>query len=196
MVLKGEKMTVLELLKIASTYLAIDKELEIFFEETDSTSASEEAKSKFNKLLLSFNNIINELALHKYPPTKVIEVETSFGINEIDLSSQNCNRVLSIHSKKGDKLTFLQTGQSVTFDALFNKKVIIEYSFIPKIYKADDDLDIFTNIGKRLLAIGIASEYFYLEEILDDAKDLREQFETGLKNVLSKNKTMPRRDFV
>lgn len=195
MVLKGEKMTVLELLKIASNYLAIDKELEVFFEESDTTSATSEAKAKFNKLLQSFNNIINDLALHKAPPTKVVEVATTFGTNEIDLSPQNCNKVLSVNALNGDKLTFLQSGSSVIFDS-FGGKVLIEYSFIPKIYKADDELDIFTNFGNRLLALGIASEYFYLDEIFDDAKELRVEFEKGLKNILSKNKKMRGRDFV
>lgn len=188
-------MTVLELLKIASNYLSIDKELQIFFEESDTSSATDEAKSKFNKLLLSFNNIINEIALHK-APTKTIEVETSFGLNEIDLSAQNCNKVLSVKLKNGKRLTFLQTGQVVVFDCLSREKVLIEYSFIPKIYKADDNLDIFTNIGNRLLAIGIASEYCYLDEVFDNAKELREEFEKGLKSILTKNGFMQGRDFV
>ncbi len=195
MVLKGEKMTVLELLKIASSYLAIDKDLEIFFEESDTTSATDEAKDKFSKLLLAFNNIINELALHKAPPTKIAKIQSSFGTNEIDLSEQNCNKVVCVQSASGEKLAFLQSGTKVLFNG-FGEKVFIEYSFVPNIYKADDDLDIFTNFGKSLLATGIASEYCYLNEILDDAKDYREKFDAGLKLVLSKNKLLPRRDFV
>ncbi len=197
MVLKGDKMTVLELLKIASSYLAIDKELEIFFDETsDTTSATDEAKAKFSKLLLSFNNIINEIALSKLPPTKIVEVTSNLGTNEIDLSDKGCNKILSVRTKNGEALTFLQSGSSVVFDSLYGGKVYVEMSYIPAIYKADDNLDIFQNIGKRLLAIGIASEYYYLEEIFDDARLLREEFEKGLKSICSKNKSMPRREFV
>ncbi len=197
MVLKGDKMTVLELLKIASNYLAIDKELSVFFDESsDASSATDEAKAKFSKLLLSFNNIINEIALSKMPPTKVIAVASNLGTNEVDLSDKGCNKIKSVRTKNGEALTFLQSGSNVVFDSLYGGKVYIEFSYIPSIYKADDNLDIFQNIGKRLLAIGIASEYYYLDEIFDDAKLLREEFEKGLQSVCSKNKSMPRREFV
>ena len=199
MVLEGGKMTVLEILKIASNYLNLEEEFEPFFESSSQGNAiSEQTQAKYNKLLLAFNNIISEIAMTKYPLIKVAQVNAISGENQIGLilDLSDVGKVIKVSTKDGQPLVFLQTNDKIVFKTQASGVVYIEYCAIPKIYKADDDLNEFNSLDKRVIALGIAGEYLYLNEIYDDSEVFRKEYEKGLKKYARNGKVMPRRKFV
>lgn len=185
-------MTVIDILKVASEYLHLSDELSVFFDiETNlvTDSISDDVQKKFDKLLLAFNNTINEIATTKFPPKSTFVYFSSLGQNTVNLSTETgkeINKVLKIYSNARKNIVFAQVEDEVVFNS-DGGYVFIVYSFLPKIYKADDSLDIFYTLGTRLLALGVASEYLYLSEIYDDSERLRNEFEEGLAKVIQES---------
>ena len=185
-------MTVIDILRVASEYLHLSDELAVFFDEElelVKDEISEETQKKFDKLLLAFNNTINEIATTKFPPKSTFVHYSTSGQNKVKLGEETgkeINKVLKIYSNSRKNIVFAQVDDEVIFNS-DGGYVFIVYSFLPKIYKADDSLDIFYTLGTRLIAIGVASEYLYLSEIYDDSERLRREFEEGLAMVIQES---------
>lgn len=180
-------MKVVDILKVASNYLNIVDELSVCFEDNNETvTLPTDTQKKLNRLLLSLNNVVNELFLTKFALRETYQVSSSFGQMNVNLkekTGKTINKILRVYNVYDEDLVFADVDGEVYFKGN-GGKIFIDYTFVPPILSLNDDVKYLNGISSRILALGVASEYLNLNEIYDDAENFREQFESGLSNTL------------
>lgn len=180
-------MKVVDILKVASNYLNIVDELSVCFEDNNETvTLPTNTQKKLNRLLLSLNNVVNELFLTKFALRETYQVSSSFGQMNVNLkekTGKTINKILRVYNVYDEDLVFADVDGEVYFKGN-GGKIFIDYTFVPPILSLNDDVKYLNGISSRILALGVASEYLNLNEIYDDAENFREQFESGLSNTL------------
>ena len=188
-------MKVVEILKVASNYLNIYDDLSMYFEENadpQTLNASEDTKKKFDTLMLALNNTINELALTKFQIKETyvllgLEVHTSIKLES--LTGNKINKVLRVYDENLEDIVFAEVGETIIFNS-HGKKVFIDYTIIPPKLELNDEIKAFYNVGTRIIALGVASEYLNLCEIYDDAERLAGYYTDGLSNTMQQGTTI------
>lgn len=188
-------MKVVEILKVASNYLNIYDDLSMYFEENadpQTLNASEDTKKKFDTLMLALNNTINELALTKFQIKETyvlsgLEVHTSIKLES--LTGNKINKVLRVYDENLEDIVFAEVGETLIFNS-HGKKVFIDYTIIPPTLELNDEIKAFYNVGTRIIALGVASEYLNLCEIYDDAERLAGYYTDGLSNTMQQGTTI------
>ncbi len=180
-------MKVVDILKVASNYLNIVDELSVCFEDNNETvTLPTDTQKKLNRLLLSLNNVVNELFLTKFALRETYQVSSSFGQMNVNLkekTGKTINKILRVYNVYDEDLVFADVDGEVYFKGN-GGKIFIDYTFVPPILSLNDDVKYLNGISSRILALGVASEYLNLNEIYDDAENFREQFESGLSSTL------------
>ncbi len=180
-------MKVVDILKVASNYLNIVDELSVCFEDNNETvTLPTDTQKKLNRLLLSLNNVVNELFLTKFTLRETYQVSSSFGQMNVNLkekTGKTINKILRVYNVYDEDLVFADVDGEVYFKGN-GGKIFIDYTFVPPILSLNDDVKYLNGISSRILALGVASEYLNLNEIYDDAENFREQFESGLSSTL------------
>lgn len=180
-------MKVVDILKVASNYLNIVDELSVCFEDNNETvTLPTDTQKKLNRLLLSLNNVVNELFLTKFALRETYQFSSSFGQMNVNLkekTGKTINKILRVYNVYDEDLVFADVDGEVYFKGN-GGKIFIDYTFVPPILSLNDDVKYLNGISSRILALGVASEYLNLNEIYDDAENFREQFESGLSNTL------------
>lgn len=188
-------MKVVEILKVASNYLNIYDDLSMYFEENadpQTLNASEDTKKKFDTLMLALNNTINELALTKFQikETYVLSgLEEHTSIKLESLTGNKINKVLRVYDENLEDIVFAEVGETIIFNS-HGKKVFIDYTIIPPKLELNDEIKAFYNVGTRIIALGVASEYLNLCEIYDDAERLAGYYTDGLSNTMQQGTTI------
>ena len=188
-------MKVVEILKVASNYLNIYDDLSIYFEENadpQTLNVSEDVKKKFDTLMLALNNTINELALTKFQIKETYVLLGSKGHTSIKLESltgNKINKVLRVYDENLEDIVFAEVGETIIFNS-HGKKVFIDYTIIPPKLELNDEIKAFYNVGTRIIALGVASEYLNLCEIYDDAERLAGYYTDGLSNTMQQGTTI------
>lgn len=188
-------MKVVEILKVASNYLNIYDDLSMYFEENadpQTLNASEDTKKKFDTLMLALNNTINELALTKFQIKETYVLLGSVGHTSIKLESltgNKINKVLRVYDENLEDILFAEVGETIIFNS-HGKKVFIDYTIIPPKLELNDEIKAFYNVGTRIIALGVASEYLNLCEIYDDAERLAGYYTDGLSNTMQQGTTI------
>lgn len=188
-------MKVVEILKVASNYLNIYDDLSMYFEENadpQTLNASEDTKKKFDTLMLALNNTINELALTKFQIKETYVLLGSVGHTSIKLESltgNKINKVLRVYDENLEDIVFAEVGETIIFNS-HGKKVFIDYTIIPPKLELNDEIKAFYNVGTRIIALGVASEYLNLCEIYDDAERLAGYYTDGLSNTMQQGTTI------
>ena len=188
-------MKVVEILKVASNYLNIYDDLSIYFEENadpQTINVSEDVKKKFDTLMLALNNTINELALTKFQIKETYVLSGSKEHTSIKLESltgNKINKVLRVYDENLEDIVFAEVGETIIFNS-HGKKVFIDYTIIPATLELNDEIKAFYNVGTRIIALGVASEYLNLCEIYDDAERLAGYYTDGLSNTLQQGTTI------
>ena len=188
-------MKVVEILKVASNYLNIYDDLSIYFEENadpQTLNASEDTKKKFDTLMLALNNTINELALTKFQIKETYVLLGPKGHTSIKLESltgNKINKVLRVYDENLEDIVFAEVGETIIFNS-HGKKVFIDYTIIPPTLELNDEIKAFYNVGTRIIALGVASEYLNLCEIYDDAERLAGYYTDGLSNTMQQGTTI------
>lgn len=188
-------MKVVEILKVASNYLNIYDDLSMYFEENadpQTLNVSEDTKKKFDTLMLALNNTINELALTKFQikETYVLSgLEEHTSIKLESLTGNKINKVLRVYDENLEDIVFAEVGETIIFNS-HGKKVFIDYTIIPPKLELNDEIKAFYNVGTRIIALGVASEYLNLCEIYDDAERLAGYYTDGLSNTLQQGTTI------
>ncbi len=188
-------MKVVEILKVASNYLNIYDDLSMYFEENadlQTLNASEDTKKKFDTLMLALNNTINELALTKFQIKETYVLLGSKGHTSIKLESltgNKINKVLRVYDENLEDILFAEVGETIIFNS-HGKKVFIDYTIIPPTLELNDEIKAFYNVGTRIIALGVASEYLNLCEIYDDAERLAGYYTDGLSNTMQQGTTI------
>ena len=188
-------MKVVEILKVASNYLNIYDDLSMYFEENadpQTLNASEDTKKKFDTLMLALNNTINELALTKFQIKETYVLLGFQGHTSIKLESltgNKINKVLRVYDENLEDIVFAEVGETIIFNS-HGKKVFIDYTIIPPKLELNDEIKAFYNVGTRIIALGVASEYLNLCEIYDDAERLAGYYTDGLSNTMQQGTTI------
>ena len=188
-------MKVVEILKVASNYLNIYDELSMYFEENadpQTLNASEDTKKKFDTLMLALNNTINELALTKFQIKEtyvLLGPEEHTSIKLESLTGNKINKVLRVYDENLEDIIFAEVGETIIFNS-HGKKVFIDYTIIPPKLELNDEIKAFYNVGTRIIALGVASEYLNLCEIYDDAERLAGYYTDGLSNTMQQGTTI------
>ena len=188
-------MKVVEILKVASNYLNIYDDLSMYFEENadlQTLNASEDTKKKFDTLMLALNNTINELALTKFQIKETYVLLGPKGHTSIKLESltgNKINKVLRVYDENLEDILFAEVGETIIFNS-HGKKVFIDYTIIPPKLELNDEIKAFYNVGTRIIALGVASEYLNLCEIYDDAERLAGYYTDGLSNTMQQGTTI------
>lgn len=188
-------MKVVEILKVASNYLNIYDDLSMYFEENadpQTINVSEDVKKRFDTLMLALNNTINELALTKFQIKETYVLLGPKGHTSIKLESltgNKINKVLRVYDENLEDIVFAEVGETIIFNS-HGKKVFIDYTIIPPTLELNDEIKAFYNVGTRIIALGVASEYLNLCEIYDDAERLAGYYTDGLSNTMQQGTTI------
>lgn len=175
-------MTVLQVLKNASLYLNLLDEFQPFFNEETQTEISTQTQKEFDKLLYALNLVVVEI-LSEYVEV-VTEENIVFENNLFDISclANDLNRVHNI-VKNNKKIDFKLLADKIK--AQVDGEVAITYSYYPKKLVVTDSLNFLNSkISLKTLALGVASEYCFINGFFDDAKIWEERFEKALKGNL------------
>ena len=103
-------MKVVDILKVASNYLNIVDELSVCFEDNNETvTLPTDTQKKLNRLLLSLNNVVNELFLTKFALRETYQVSSSFGQMNVNLkekTGKTINKILRVYNVYDEDLVF------------------------------------------------------------------------------------------
>ncbi len=198
-------MKVLDVIKLACAYLGLYDDFKTYFEpstlnqeieeenvlpeqiaisevvETPIQPMPEEKKEELELLLLSINNIQQKL-LKEIPliTKEKIKIDT----NKIDFLNLSNNHIRIINIKsKNKKLDFKTFDGYILLNDYFEYpiEVEIEYSyFLPKVSNLLDIINLDNTVKEHTLALGVASEYCYIQALFDDADIWNKKFSQEL----------------
>ncbi|MBE7074041.1 MAG: hypothetical protein E7379_03015 [Clostridiales bacterium] len=156
-------------------------------------SLSEEDENLKNKLVKCFNLVREEIAC-EYQPILIAE---KFEIKNFKLELKSfSNEVVEIYSIKD------RYGRNVHYKIFDNyifvcgKDVEVIYSTSPKQLTFDDDFS--ASLPERIFAYGVAREYFFLNNLYQDANIWEERFKGSLQIMLRQKSEVkiPRRSWL
>ena len=174
-------MTVLEVLETASLYLNIRGELDSFFNSRSIIPPSEEEETKFNNLLKALNLVVREIS-SEFKPLYYVESVT-FENNRAKISSLT-QQLLKIVEIKDANQSYKHTivGDEILIDS--NGPKAVKYTIVPEQLVMYDDVNFFESIYEKPLALGVCMEYYYMNNIFDEANVWEERFYRSLQNCL------------
>lgn len=187
-------MTVLEVLENASLYLNLKEEFESIFNKESNVEISKETQNQFDKLISCLNIVANDIA-GQYCKLITIEevnfIDNSFNIDQL---SKKVNNIFAVKDKNGLRKNFKIIDNKIICDN--SGKFIVEYSFYPNAFGKDDNLNVFGGkVSLKTFALGVASEYCFVNGFFDDAKIWEERFVNCINSNLRKigHSHMPKR---
>lgn len=174
-------MTVLEVLETASLYLNLREELDYYFNEDNLTTPSEEDATKFNNLLRALNLTVKEVGTEF--KNLYYEENITFENNKANISSlsQTLFKIVEIRDE------FQTFNFNIIDDYILinsNGTKTIRYITVPEDLTKDDNIYFFDAIYEKPLALGTCMEYYYINNIFDEAKVWEERFYKSLQNCL------------
>ena len=176
-------MKVKDVLKIASMFVNLEKELENVFVEENSI-IDEKYKDEVDLLLKCFNLAYQEISDYTmFKNRKVLKVvDGKVDCLEID---PNLKKVFFVKDTKNfKKLKYvLENGFLKIFADVAEVKVV--YSVEPKKLDIEDQID-FVGVSEKCFALGVASEYFYIKSFYSEAQMFGKRFKDMLKIFLKK----------
>ncbi|MBQ3047947.1 MAG: hypothetical protein IJD48_02910 [Clostridia bacterium] len=185
-------MTVLEVLENASLYLNLQDEFKDIFEGKE--DIDEETYLQFEKLLKCLNIVIDDICSQYQTLKTYEEVDVSADGFEIKKLSKKINQILHIKTPNELKLCFKIVDNKIVCD--YVGKIFVEYSYYPEKLKKDDCLDYFNGtISTKTIALGVASEYCFVNGFFEDAKIWEQRFLNCINANLRKlgHSCMPKR---
>ena len=168
-------MKALDILEIASKYLNLREELDCFFNEDSQDTPTTEKTNIFNNLLDALNMAIKEIAI-EYKPL-------SFEDNKFEFSNLTKDAYKIGEIRDSDRrYKFNLIDGYIVIDG--NGPKTIKYLFIPEDVESTDDIDCFNSLYEKVLALGVCKEYYYLNNIFDEAAIWEEKYNKSLENCL------------
>ena len=183
--LKEDIVKVVDVLKIASLFLNLEKEFEPYFErilagETNFTENSETIEEM--KLCLKCFNLVYQEIANDYFPLKVEEKVTpnDFKVYFKDFSHKAKDIYSIFECETRRRLKYKEM-----LDYIFvgtNNKVKVVYSKQPSEFMFADLFEDFNGrISAKCLALGVASEYCFIKNFFDEAQVWEQRFKNALK---------------
>lgn len=141
-------------------------------------------ESKKRKRLIDCGNTIYQELVELYVELKTKEnVAISDGKIFYSALSKRAKDILSIH-KNGIKLVFKLYPTFLEIDEI--GEVEIKYTYVPTELSLDDNLTLPPPYTENMLAMGIASEYFYRSGLCDEAIFYKNRYDNALLNMSRK----------
>lgn len=177
-------MDVIEIIRLAATYLQLEEVLELSEIGGTVEEKSELAEKNLNLLLECVNLIYSELA-SDYLPLKE-EEEITVENNEFLFSnlSKAIHHVLSLRNAREESVYYSIYPSGIkTQDGTY----LLEYSYHPEAVTLEDDLESFAGrLSERIVAYGVASEFSFISGLFDEAATWKTRFTESLKVACSK----------
>ena len=182
-------MKVLEILERVCVYLDLTEEFEKVLNEE---GFGEDVINDYEKIILSINNLSEDLS-YSILKNKTSE-EVNFVNNLFDMTSLT-KRVIGIKEVKslsGKKLKYELSDNMIECNVT---NAIVTYYYAPKqVYNLRDEVFIDPRISFKAFVLGVVSEYFYINGLLDDYKVYQEKFLNALGETRKKtNIRLPKR---
>lgn len=174
-------MTINNIIKYACDYIGL-RDMKSY---VGSESLTSEQETTINKLVDYFNRIQEEIATEYYSFNTKEEINSK----EIYFSSLSkiAISIKGIKNKSGRSLKYAILTDHIEIDG--TPKYII-YSYLPSDLKIGDELE-YSPIPSRVLAYGIAREFYIEEGLRNEANMYEDKFKDALVNIL-KDKTNAR----
>lgn len=168
-----------EILKNVCVYLGKEELLESNVFNENGEELTEQARKEFNKMLISLNFLLEDIASDYIPLLK--EKEITFTNGEIDVHEidQNIQEIVGIKSKLGRNLTYKYIGSKIICIAT---NAIVTYKIYPNVVEGynDEVEDFGGRLSSRVLAYGVASDYCLMDMLYDDSSIWEHRFKNAL----------------
>lgn len=160
------------------------------------TTDSEEVVSKIVKLLKCLNLVYQDLTRDYLPLETVEDIVFTDGKFEYKNLSLVVRDIIKIEDKYGFGHSFKCFPTFVQADVT---KAKITYTYEPEDLVLFDEINAFAGkLSERILAYGVAMEYFFLSSLSDEAAVWENRYISSLENALRKksNIIMPKRRWI
>lgn len=160
------------------------------------TTDSEEVVSKIVKLLKCLNLVYQDLTRDYLPLETVEEITFTDGKFEYKNLSLVVRDIIKIEDEYGFGHSFKCFPTFVQADVT---KAKITYTYEPEDLVLFDEINAFAGkLSERILAYGVAMEYFFLSSLSDEATVWENRYISSLENALRKksNIIMPKRRWI
>jgi len=166
-------------------------------DDSDTTeSDSEETISKISKLLQCLNLVYQDLTRDYLPLETVEEITFLNGKFEYKNLSLVVRDIIKIEDRYGTVCNFKCFPTFVQADVVDAK---ITYTYEPENLPMFGEIEAFAGkLSERILAYGVAMEYFFLSSLSDEAAVWENRYVSSLENALRKksNVIMPKRRWI
>ena len=186
-------MTVKDILKLVCSFVG-ERDILSKFEVEDSTFTARE-EQKVESMVRCFNLVLQEIASDYIPFLIKEEIDVENSILNFSNLNKSVVNVYEIKNRFGMNLKFKLFPNYVEIEG---KAKSIVYSFLPDEKGLNDEAELCCGITPRVLAYGIASEYFLIEGIGEDAEIWEERFKESL-FILSRKRgehILPKRNWI
>lgn len=182
-------MKVLEILEKVCVYLDLTDEFETVLNEE---GFPPEILNDFDKIMLAINNTCESLS-YKFLNFKTTE-EVSFSSHLIEVKnlSKKAIEILSVKNKQGEKLPFKVYDGKIECNTTC---ALVTYVYSPKhVINLREEVLVDLRVSLSTFALGVVSEYFYINGLLDDYNVYKEKYLNALTECLKKGKVhLPKR---
>ncbi len=180
----GEKMNVLDIVKLAATYLQLNN---LLASSTlgGTVSPTSDVTSEVN-LLLTCVNLVNSIVASEYLKIKkTIVVATTDGVVSFNqFQGYKVNQILSIHDSFGNHVSYQLFDDHIKTRA---GEVSITFGYLPNTVTLSGTITHYTTkMNERVFAYGVASEYSYLKAMYDDATMWDSRFKNSMQVLVGK----------
>ena len=182
-------MKVKDILKIASMFVNLEKEIEPFILGSGE-EAIEESKKDFEILKKCLNLVYQDVCGHLTTKlNKVVKVvDGKILYEDIDSNVKTIFSIKDVCTLRNIKFTTLKTG--VVVDSSFSE-VLVVYSLKPEELDVDGDVFCFgAGINEKCLALGVASEYFYIKSFYEEAEMFNKRYKEMLKFLVKERRVV------
>jgi hypothetical protein len=158
-----------------------NEELPEILQSGETDGLSEEQSEELSTLIKCFNLVRNEVATEYKNIVKIEKFTTENGKVDFDKFSFGVVDILAVKDKVGDDVKFKVFDDYLTANAT---EIEVYYSSSPKELTIDDEFT--SNLPERVFAYGVAKEYYFLQNLYDDAEVWNGRFKNSLQSLLKK----------
>lgn len=145
-------------------------------------------QSKKLTKLISCGNMIYQEIVEQYMPLKIKEtLKFKDGVLLYSDFSENVKDILSIR-KNGENLNFTLYPSYVYCD--LDGTAEVKYIFHPKEAELTDELVLLPQFTPNIIAMGVASEFFYRSGLLDEAIFYKNRYDNAVLNLTRKRSSI------
>lgn len=133
-------------------------------------------------LILSFNNVVTEIAEEYVPFEKSESIFSIGGMIPFYSFSEKVYKVKSILNDKGKKVKFTM-GQKGVFVDGDQRSYTVNYTYIPKSVGYGESVDLPSHISERTISYGVAGEYAMIAGRYDDCVNYDTRFNSAINSA-------------